>query len=480
MSIRSLLIATLAVATLVGCSKKTGEKDTDTVTEDQAQDLAADDTQDALDAAAEDADNAPDAEMASAALQRFGTSIFQELSRDQEDENLAISPWSIESALVMTAAGAKGDTLAQMLYALGFVHLADNPDGMQQSFAELSEQLLERATKASPDADEDSTEEDAENADDSEESAEDDAAEEDVDVASILHAANAIWVDHNLRDELQKDFQTTLEKHHKAEVHDATFQEDAEAARTTINDWIAKNTRQKIEELLPSGSVDDATRIVLTNAIAFDADWTDAFDKDLTETKPFHTLDGETVDVDLMHRKFNKAAYWEGDNFHAVELPYEDGNFAMSIVVPTEGKWSDVRNQLIEEGFEDVFSTDRAQEKVDVYLPRFQFRWNRSLSDALQALGMENAFDGRADFSALFSEGSHAITEVIHEVYIDVDEEGTEAAAATGAVVGVTSAPMDPPKVYEVRADRPFLFAIHDTESNTPIFLGQVTDPTQD
>lgn len=471
MSIRSFFILTIALATLVGCSKKTGEKSADAVDKEQAQDLVQDAPDE--DAANEHAQE-PDAAMARDALQRFGTSIFQELSRDKEDENIAISPWSIESALVMTAAGAKSDTLAQMLYTLGFVNLADNPAGMQQSFAALSEGLLERATKATdaPSADE----ADADDADDAEEQRDDDAD----DAESILHAANAIWVADQLRDNLRDSFESTLKEHHHAEVHDAAFQEDADAARGVINAWIAEHTLDKIQELLPSGSIDDRTRIVLTNAIAFDADWTDAFNKDLTETKPFHTLDGETVDVDLMHREFNKASYWEDENFHAVELPYEDGDYAMSVVVPVEGKWDAVRAQLIDDGFEAVFSTDRAEEKVNVYLPRFKFRWNRSLRDALQELGMENAFDDRADFSALFKEGSHAITDVIHEVYIDVDEEGTEAAAATGAVVGVTSAPMDPPKIYEVRADRPFLFAIHDTETNTPIFMGQVTNPTED
>lgn len=467
MSIRFIpLSALILLIALSGCSKNTRDKSTDVVDDDQAnvldseQEASEDRNAPALEEES-DADE-PDAFMASRALQQFGTSLFEELHKSSADDNLAISPWSVESALVMTAAGAKGHTLAQMLYALGFVQLADNPDAMQTSFAALSQELLKNASKSDDDEDDDEDKDDDDN-------------------ELILHAANAIWVAHQLHQDLRGDFEQTLKDTHAAEVHDATFQADAEGARKKINQWIFKNTDEKIKDLLPRGSVNADTSIVLTNAIAFDADWSDAFDKKNTKKKKFTRLNNKTVDVDLMHRKFQRAAYWQSDDFHAVALPYESGNYVMSIVVPSEGKFADVRTQLFEDGFESVFvpGEKRATEIVNVYLPRFKFRWKQSLTSALKSLGMEHAFDDRADFSKMFKTTSHRVSDVIHEVFIDVDEEGTEAAAATGVIVSTTSARVDPPKEYEVRADRPFLFAIHDTATHSPIFLGQVTDPTK-
>jgi len=458
MSIRFTLPVLFLLAALVGCSK-TNEKRTDVVEEESARaNTDTDETPDSdASADARPEEKAPNAQMANAALQQFGTKLYQELNQGNENDNLAISPWSVESALVMVAAGAKGHTLAQMLYTLGFVHIADDPDAMQTSFSALSKQLLESANKAADD--------------------DEDAADENNDL--ILHAANAIWVADHLRKELRPAFETGLKEHHAAEVHEAPFKENADDARKTINQWVAEHTDDKIEQLLPSGSIDAMTSMVLTNAIAFDADWTHAFDKKNTKKAPFHLQNGKTADVNLMFREFDRVKYWQSDDFHAVALPYESGNYAMSIVVPVEGKFDAVRSSLFEGGFESVFvaSNERSIEKVKVYLPRFQFRWKSSLTYALKQLGMENAFDDRADFSKMFKESSHRISDVVHEVYIDVDEEGTEAAAATGAVISVTSARVDPPKVYEVRADRPFLFAIHDTESNAPIFMGHVTNP---
>lgn len=458
MSIRFTLPVLFLLAALVGCSK-TNEKRTDVVEEESARaNTDTDETPDSdASADARPEEKAPNAQMANAALQQFGTKLYQELNQGNENDNLAISPWSVESALVMVAAGAKGHTLAQMLYTLGFVHIADDPDAMQTSFSALSKQLLESANKAADD--------------------DEDAADENNDL--ILHAANAIWVADHLRKELRPAFETGLKEHHAAEVHEAPFKENADDARKAINQWVAKNTDDKITELLPPSSVDAMTSIVLTNAIAFDADWTDAFDKKNTKKAPFHLLNGKSVEADLMYREFNRASYWETEDFHAVALPYESGNYAMSIVVPNEGQFDKVRAYLFDNGFESVFvaKDQRAHETVKVYLPRFQFRWKSSLNYALKQLGMENAFDDRADFSKMFKESSHRISDVVHEVYIDVDEEGTEAAAATGAVISVTSVRVDEPKIYEVRADRPFLFAIHEVATNAPIFMGHVTNP---
>lgn len=483
---RFITIATLTLGVLFGCSKNT-DSSNDVVEEEQAlQGLAADDvdteSDDVDDAHATEKDSEEDAEqkaakeaqevdasevaIASKALKQFGTGLYQQLHATDGDKNLAISPWSIQSALVMTAAGAKGNTLAQMLYSLGFVQLADDPAVMQTAFAALSSELLRSAVQAQDPDDDDDDDSDEEDSDDDE---------------LILHAANAIWVADQLRSSLRADFEKTLKDIHQAQVHNASFKNDADTARQTINDWIAKHTDDKIQNLLPPGAVDNMTSMVLTNAIAFDADWTQPFEKKNTRKKPFRLLSGDTVDVKLMNQRLERGSYWESDHFAAVALPYEAGDYAMSLVVPHEGQFVAVRDALFENGYERVFipATERRTEIVEVHLPRFEFRWHNSLRSALKALGMENAFDDRADFSRMFTEESHLISNVIHEVYIEVDEEGTEAAAATGVMVSTTSMPAEPPKVYEVRADRPFLFAIHDIKTNTPVFLGQVMNPVE-
>lgn len=486
MPLRSILIATFALSALVGCSKNT-DAGADVVEEEQAQQGPA---TDAIDTATDNADAAPNAEnaakegtendtgkeavdvdasevaIASKALKQFGTGLYQQLQTTDGENNLAISPWSIQSALIMTAAGAKGNTLAQMLYSLGFVQLADDPAVMQTAFAALSNELLRAAVQAQDPDDDDDDDDDQDDSDDD---------------GLILHAANAIWVADQLRSSLREDFEQTLKDIHHAEVNNAPFQNDADAARQTINRWIATHTDDKIKDLLPPGAVDRMTSMVLTNAIAFDADWTHPFDEKNTRKKPFRLLSGDTVDVQLMNQRLQRGSYWEADHFAAVALPYEAGDYAMSVVVPHEGQFVAVRDALFENGYESVFipAADRRTEIVNVFLPRFTFRWRSSLTTALKALGMENAFDNRADFSRMFTEESHLISDVIHEVYIEVDEEGTEAAAATGVIVSTTSMPAEPPKVYDVRADRPFLFAIHDIKTNTPVFLGQVVNPVE-
>lgn len=487
MPLRSILIVTLALTAIVGCSKNT-DSAAGVVEDEQTQQSPVADDVDAIADTLDDADvvqkdgkkdtddveidevDAAEVAIASKALKQFGTSLYKELHASEANQNIAISPWSIQSALIMTAAGAKGNTLAQMLYSLGFVQLADDPAVMQTAFAALSHELLRTAVQApDPGDDDDDGDDDGDDHDD------------DSDDDLILHAANAIWVADQLRSSLRADFEKTLKDIHQAEVNSAPFKEDADEARKTINRWIATHTDEKIENLLPPGSVDDMTSMVLTNAIAFDADWAHPFDKNNTRKKPFRLLDGQSVDVQLMNQQIQRSSYWEDEHFAAVALPYESGDYAMSVVVPHDGQFAGVLDQLFENGYESIFipAADRRTEIVDVSLPRFEFRWRSSLTSALKTLGMENAFDNRADFSRMFEKDSHLISDVIHEVYIEVDEEGTEAAAATGVIISTTSMPAEPPKVYDVHADRPFLFAIHDIKTNTPVFLGQVTNPVE-
>lgn len=449
-----LIAFAIAAVSLSACTKTTADDtpigasdDTSAVAQDSAR---ADDLRDAF----ENATTEP--ATAATAVQTFGVQLYHDLQkRSASEQNLAISPWSVESALMMTAAGAKGDTLAQLMSGLGFITFADSPASMHTSFAALNRQLIEHAL------------EDGESGDDDDD--------------YIFSVANAVWVAEHLRQDLRPEYQATLRDIHGAEITSAPFRENPEGARETINEWVEEKTDDKIEDLIGEGIITRDTSLVLTNAIAFDADWHVPFKEEQTRDVPFHPLAGDPHDVDMMHQNLERARYWEGQGFVGVELLYEDERYAMSVVVPQEGQFSQVRDQLFaDDGYSRIFpaTADRSFERVNVALPKFKFSWSGTLADTLKAMGIEHAFDNRADFSRMFIDGDERISEVIHEVYIEVDEEGTEAAAATAVVMTRTSAVIhqDPPK--EVRADRPFLFVIHDTATSTPVFMGQVIVPS--
>jgi len=453
MKFRPLIAFAFTAVSLAGCTKSVdpantpnGTEDTSTVAQDNAR------TEQIRQAYAEaNVDRAA----AAKAVRTFGAELYRSLqSQSGKEANLALSPWSVENALIMTAAGAKGDTLAQMLSTLGFGIYADSPESMQTSFADLSKSMLENAREY---------EEDGSRDDD-----------------TILQAANAIWVANELKPKLRPEFQGILRDVHQAEINTAPFRSDAEGARETINKWVADHTDDKIEDLLPGGFIRPSTSMVLTNAVAFDADWMHAFDEKLTKEEDFHRLDGTTSRVRMMNQRINSASYWTGDNFIGVALPYEGGDYAMSIVVPEAGHFAQVRDVLFQDGWETVFPSRNnwSEGQAQVALPKFKFRWSGQLAEVLKGMGMEHAFDGRANFTGMFSEGNEVISQVIHEVYIDVDEDGTEAAAATGVGMMRTSMPMEPPMIQTIRADRPFLFIIQDTASGTPVFMGQVVDPS--
>lgn len=457
MKFQPLLAFAFAAMSLTACSKNSDPASADTNSRAGGADTSAVAQANTSAAEVREAyENAKvDRDAAAQAVQRFGTSLFQDLQKNSSSEqNIALSPWSVESALLMTAAGAKGDTLAQMMNALGFVTFADSPASMQTSFAALNRTLLANAREYN----------------------EDGSRDDDL----ILEAANAIWVAEQLRKDLRPEFQETLRTVHNAEVHDAPFQSNPDRARNTINKWVNDRTDDKIPELLPAGFITPQSSMVLTNAVTFDADWMHSFNERLTKPEDFRRLDGSTVSVPMMNQRLESVGHWSGEHFVAVQLPYEGGDYAMNILVPEDGHFAHVRDNLFQQGLDALFPRADKHEIgiVQLALPKFKFRWSGELAQSLKALGMEHAFDNRADFSGMFTEGNELISQVIHEVYIDVDEEGTEAAAATAVGMMRTSAPINPPKVTTVRADRPFLFVIQDTETGTPVFMGQVVDPS--
>ncbi|MDP3893313.1 serpin family protein, partial [Nocardioides sp.] len=223
------------------------------------------------------------------------------------------------------------------------------------------------------------------------------------------------------------------------------------------------------------------TRLVLVNALYLKAPWEEPFEESETGPRPFHLLDGSTVDVDTMTGQLALSRHGTGEGWEAVQLPYAGGELAMTVILPDEGRLADVEARVAA-GELDQLLASLGPTMVDLTLPRWTFRSTSPLKDTLATVGMPTAFTDDADFLGMTSpetpspERDLLIKDVLHETFIAVDEEGTEAAAATAVVMGLTSAPTYEPVVV----DRSFLFVIHDVEHGTPLFLGRVTDPSQD
>lgn len=365
-----------------------------------------------------------------------------------ETSNLFMSPYSISVALAMTYAGARGSTREEMAEVLNFTLDED----LHPAFAELYFELESRETTV-------------------DEMAADDEDDDDLEVDAFkLNVANALWGNEGYP--FDDGYIDLVERYYGAGFNEANFTDDPEGERERINHWVAEQTEDRIDELLEEGSITPGTELVLTNAIYFMASWLHEFDPEDTEDGEFTNLDGSTSTVPLMHQRI-RTNYAEVDGARAVELPYVGEEVSMVLLLPDEGHFEAFEQELDSARLDHIFDTlgDAAGGLV---LPAFEFETSLGLSDILGDLGMPTAFQPGADFSGM-AEGDAAelwIDEVHHDAFVSVDEEGTEAAAAT-AVVMVSSAP---PDWGELRFDRSFLFCIRDRPTDAILFLGRVCD----
>ena len=249
------------------------------------------------------------------------------------------------------------------------------------------------------------------------------------------------------------------------------FEEDPDGSRKTINEWVSQETNDRILDLLPPGSIDSLTRLVLTNAVYFNAPWLDPFDPDQTRTGIFQPLHGNTVSVPMMRQQVNtNYAAWDGGQ--AIELPYNGNTLSMILLVPDRGTFEAFEAEIDASRYESILSVLESR-LVTLQLPRFEASYDDSLVDPLVALGMSDPFiGGVADFSGI--DGTHdlCIADVMHSAWISVDEAGTEAAAATAVIVTIGGAS----EAVTLTIDRPFLFLIRDIPTNTILFLGRIVE----
>jgi serpin B len=296
-----------------------------------------------------------------------------------------------------------------------------------------------------------------------------------------LSVADALWAQQD--EKFQPAYLNLVETNYGAGFHPVNFKTAPDGVRTTINQWVEKQTNDKIQNLLGPGTVTPLTRLILTNAIYFKAAWASQFSKNATDNKDFHLSTGKTVQAPTMYNS-GGYYYFKGPSFQALLMPYEKGEISMLILLPdnVDGLPA-LEHSLTTGNFEKWTGALGYEDRVIVYLPRFKITQQFELSSTLEGLGMKAAFDpDSADFSAMTGDKSLVISAAIHKAYIDLDENGTEAAAATAVIVEMATAMAPqyaPPPPIVFTADHPFLFLIRDNASGAILFMGRVTDPTK-
>ena len=423
-----LLILAMAVSLLFGCTSKSSNEPVDeapgeVVKSSKPRDTSPDVT--AEEVAELSADNAD-----------FAWAFYREIV--EPGKNLFFSPYSLSVALAMTWAGARGNTEAEMAEALRF---RLGQERLHPAFNGLDLELESRA----------------------------EASGENAPLPFVLNVTNALFGQIGFT--FLDAFLDTLAVHYDAGLRLMDFIEETEASRVAINGWVSERTNERIKELIPQGVITAATRLVLVNAIFFTASWQSPFDEANTADAPFKRLDGSTADVPTM-RQTLEGPYADGAGFAAAELAYDGGALAMLLIVPDEGQFEAVEAQLSSSRVTEIRGTLQ-RHQIDLAMPKFSFRSNVPAKEPLRSLGMVEAFGGGADLSGMNGTGGLFIQDVVHQAFVAVDENGTEAAAATAVIVGEVSAP--PPATLTI--DRPFIFAILDRPTGATLFIGRVLEP---
>ncbi len=364
----------------------------------------------------------------------FAVALYGQLRN--QNGNLFFSPESISTALAMAYAGARGDTASQMAKAL---HFTLPPEQLHPAMGALLSDL-----NATHDG-------------------------------YQLSLANALWAQQGYT--FLDTFLALLKTDYGAGLNQVNFKGATEAARLTINRWVEQKTQDKIKDLLQPGSLRADTRLVLTNAIYFKGDWQVQFDKAQTKDEDFYLSQAQTATVPLMHREggFN---YLDGGTFQALEIPYKSKELSMIIFLPKDRSGLPALEQsLTAANTQQWLRQLTPVSKVVVTMPKFKMTQQFELGTTLAAMGMPQAFASSADFSGMTGHRDFAISEVIHKAYVDVNEEGTEAAAATAVTMRALAmrAPEQAPPVF--RADHPFVFLIRENRSNSILFMGRMADP---
>jgi serpin B len=371
---------------------------------------------------------------------RFAIDLYRRLAVDQAaNQNMLASPFSISAALGMTYAGARGRTAGQMADVLRFT-LPD--DRLHAAFGEVIRDL-------------DATREGYQ-----------------LSIANRLFGQEGFEFDPSFLEVTRRDYDAPLQR--------LDFARDPDGSRTHINDWVEEKTNDKIRDLLPDGSIKANTRLVLTNAIYFNGKWKYKFNEDSTHDAPFYAADGSATAAATMFQQ-QQFRYGAFDGFQALEMPYAGDDLSMVLLLPDARDGLASLEALLTAEMLDNSLNEMWERDVQVNLPKFKFDASFKLGSTLQDMEMIEPFDpDRSNLTGIArpDDGNLFIADVLHKAFIDVNEAGTEAAAATAVVIGITTRCIcDPPQPTVFRADHPFLFALRDTHSGSLLFMGRVAEP---
>lgn len=369
----------------------------------------------------------------------FALDLYERICEMEGSGNIFFSPYSISSALGMTYSGARGQTASDMAEVLHFTLPAES---INTAFHSITETLSSGSLHGTDSGD-----------------------------PFTLSISNGLWVQNGF--DLLDEYVAEVTGYYSASVRNLDFSGDTEGSREIINDWVAENTMNKILNLIPRGLLVPDTRVVLTNAVYFKASWSKPFHEYATSYEEFLLVDGSAIDVPMMTQTehFNYAST---EGCRAVELDYAGGNTGMLILLP-HGNIQEFQRDFDADMLETI-RRRLSSANVRLSMPRFEFTKSIGLSGILSSLGMESAFGNGADFSGFTGNPDLFISKVLHKAFVKVDEEGTEAAAATAVIMNRITAVRPPP--IEMNINRPFIFLIQDRTTNTIVFMGRVMDPS--
>jgi len=366
----------------------------------------------------------------------FAFNLYKKFGEDPP--NLVFSPYSILSALAVTYAGARGKTAFEMSEVLWF---PGDQDIFHPVFKAFTDSILTSAKEK----------------------------------GTEMNIANALWVQEDYR--LLQSFIDLAAAYYNANAENVNFKtfDDQEKSRQKINQWVEKKTNDKIRELIPQGILNELTRMVITNAIWFNGNWLNPFEKSKTTPSIFHITPNRTVTTDFMHQE-KETGYYKDDEVQAIELPYKNNKLSMIIILPEEIEgWKLIGRILTGERLEVIYKGIQVH-KINMSIPKFSYESEFKLKQILYSMGMEQAFTNDADFSGMTAENDLRIDDVIHKAFIEVNETGTEAAAATAVTMALKTA-LEEEDIIQFIADHPFLYLIIDKSTGGIIFMGRFVNP---
>lgn len=366
----------------------------------------------------------------------FTLELYKKAVAVDADKNLSLSPLSVSLALAMTYAGANGVTAIEMKDALHF----DLPPAQLHPALNALDLALESRGKNAKGAD---------------------------GKPFRLKIANSVWGQSG--HSFEQPYLDTIALNYGAGLNLLDFESDSEGSRKTINQWVEQKTENRIQDLIPEGSITAATKFVLTNAIYFNAAWTTPFEKENTGELDFNNIDMSTSKTMFMQSYGEEFNYAKLDGFEALEMKYEGDEVSMILISPDDLTQFEAKLDLqLLESIDNAFM----KKSINVKLPKFENKSSHSIGELMRELGMKTAFLPSADFAGISKMGGLYISEIIQKTFVKIDEKGTEAAAATAVILKNASAP---PETQILQFDQPFLYLIRDIETKSILFIGRVT-----